>query len=128
MTVIAVVLAVTAGLVLLLGYAWTQGQPSTTTSEPSSSAPPAAVDAAHAALHLLGEECAPDAEPPADVAVAVDTIASFAGRYPKGRFPIDDETGTSVSLLLVARNALIDCAPAEAARLDALLPVELRQR
>ncbi len=48
------------------------------------------------------------------IASDVDIIIAFSARYPVGRFPIDDETATASSLLLVTLEAGKDCAPAEA--------------
>lgn len=94
--------------------------------EPVSSAPAAAIQAAHDALHHIGSECGASVAAPPNVDADVSTITGFARRYPVGRFPIDDETGTAVSLLLVTRQALEDCAPAKAELVDRLLPLELQ--
>ncbi|MFF4728744.1 hypothetical protein ACFY3M_25990 [Streptomyces mirabilis] len=47
-------------------------------------------------------------------------------RYPDARFPIDDETGTTLSLLLVTRQSMRDCAPALAVHVDRALPSDYR--
>jgi hypothetical protein len=86
---------------------------------PISTAPPAAVQVAHHALHDIGAECIKPTPDLQTITADVDSIISFAKRYPVGRFPIDDETATASSLLLVTREAVNDCAPAEAERLDA---------
>ena len=131
-----ILVAVGAGLVLVALLTWAAMSPPADirdaagslppSPEPLSSAPAAEIQAAHDALHHIGTECAAPGDSGPDVASDVTTITEFATRYPVGRFPIDDESGTSVSLLLVTRQALEDCAPAEAARVNALLPSELR--
>lgn len=90
--------------------------------------PTAEVDVAHQALHDLGDACAQQ-EPsrsPSAVSQATESLLRFATRHPDGRFPIDDETGTTLSLLLVVRDELSTCAPELRPRVDALLPPEFR--
>ena len=134
LTVAAAVLAVTVILaaVLLRSVAAPSSPvavvPSAQPPEPSSSAPPAAVQQIHDALHGLGDQCEPvrsDRSKPS-INRDVTTILAFAQRYPEGRFPIDDETGSVLSLLLVARDALRSCEPAEAARVNKALPPGFR--
>ena len=55
-------------------------------------------------------------------------IVSFARRHPHAQFPIDDEQGTTLSLLLVAREALGPCSPAAAQTANELLPTEYQSR
>lgn len=86
---------------------------------PTSTAPLAEVEAVHDALHEIGELCAASDPDLAAIALDIDRIISFSQRYPVGRFPIDDETATASSLLLVTRYAVKDCAPDEVDRLDA---------
>ena len=88
---------------------------------PSSTAPPADVQVVHDALHDIGAECLKSSPDFAMITMNVDSIIAFTERYPVGRFPIDDETATAVSLLVVAREATKDCAPTEATRLAALI-------
>lgn len=88
---------------------------------PTSSATPVDVQEIHDALHDIGAECL-KTEPSVDIIRSdVDLIIAFAARYPVGRFPIDDETATASSLLLIAREAVKMCAPAEMQRIDAAL-------
>jgi hypothetical protein len=132
----AVVAAAGTGAVLLALLVWAAMSPPAGVRDAAGSLPPspeptvsataAEIQAAHDALHHIGEECAAPGDTSPDVATDVATITAFAARYPVGRFPIDDETGTAVSLLLVTRQALEGCAPEEAARVAALLPPELR--
>jgi hypothetical protein len=102
--------------------------PNAQSPEPTSSAPPAEIERLHDALHDLGDQCEPvrsdRSKPSIDRDVA--TILAFARRYPEGRFPIDDETGSVLSLLLVARDTLRPCEPAAAARVNRALPSEFR--
>lgn len=86
---------------------------------PTSTAPPADVQAVHDALHDIGTQCLTTNPNLEAIATDVDRIIAFAQRYPVGRFPIDDETATASSLLLVTREAVKDCSPAEVDRLDA---------
>ena len=86
---------------------------------PTSTAPTADVQVIHNALHDIGAQCL-EATPNLGIIESdVDLIIAFSARYPVGRFPIDDETATASSLLLVTRDAVKDCAPAEVERLDA---------
>lgn len=85
---------------------------------PTSTAPPADVQVIHTALHDIGAQCL-KANPDLDIIDSdVDLIIAFAIRFPVGRFPIDDETATASSLLLVTREAVKSCAPAEVGKLD----------
>lgn len=95
---------------------------------PERTAPPASARQIHRALHGLGKICKPDdttvrtarARPP------VKAILSFARRYPNVSFAIDDETGTTVTLLMVTREALRTCAPSLMAQVNQSLPPEYR--
>lgn len=89
----------------------------------------AEVDDVHAVLHRLEKTCARSRSSPAartrldrDVA----TILAFSRAYPEARFQIDDESGRTLSLLLVAREATRRCVPEASARLDAALPERYR--
>lgn len=92
-----------------------------TTFGPTSTAPTDAVQAIHDALHDIGTECRAARPDFGAITADVDSIIAFAERYPIGRFPIDDETATVASLLLVTKEATNDCAPADAARIEASL-------
>ena len=92
-----------------------------TTFGPTSTAPPDAVQAVHDALHDIGTKCRAARPDFAAITADVDSIVAFAERYPIGRFPIDDETATAASLLLVTKEATNDCAPADAARIEAAI-------
>ena len=97
-----------------------------TMPRPEQTAPPSAVRPVHRALHALGRLCASEkrtgqaqlAQPP------VTVIIAFARRYPNVSFPIHAETGTTLSLLFVARDSVRSCAPSLAARVERLIPSE----
>jgi len=82
----------------------------------------------HRALHDIGEKCSASAEDVKrpDVGSSVRVILGFARKYPEGRFPIDDETGSALSLLLVTKDELDTCSPRHAARVARELPPDLR--
>jgi hypothetical protein len=88
---------------------------------PASTAVPGDVDAAHQALHSLGDQCRSAAPDSGAILASVDAIAGFALRYPVGRFPIDDESATADSLLRVTRETLTGCAPDQLVRVDQAL-------
>jgi hypothetical protein len=88
---------------------------------PTSKAPAGAVQIIHAALHDIGAQCLKTPPDLRAIASDVDLIIAFSQRYPVGRFPIDDETATASSLLIVTRQAIKDCAPENAARVNAQL-------
>ena len=97
-----------------------------TIPRPDAIAPGAAVEPVHRALHVLGRVCRPgantDQAPRATRAVSV--ILQFARRYPSVSFPLHDETGTTLSLLFVARSQVQSCAPQLTARVERLIPRE----
>ncbi|AWK76806.1 hypothetical protein CBI38_35960 (plasmid) [Rhodococcus oxybenzonivorans] len=57
--------------------------------------------------------CAPDTDEAAQRRIEsdVDLLVAFARAYPDASFPIDDETGRSLGLLLIARKEMQVCAP-----------------
>ena len=85
---------------------------------PTSAATAGEIEVAHVALHEIGAQCLADDPDLGVIAEDVDRIIEFSQRFPIGRFPIDDETATASSLLLIAREAVKSCAPAEADRID----------
>jgi hypothetical protein len=91
-------------------------------------APATEVQPVHDALHDIDDQCKPGAVggDQSRLARDADVILAFAQRHPSASFPIDDETGRTLSLLLVTRQALRDCAPAVAARADSALPAQFR--
>lgn len=103
---------------------------SSQTPQPTSKALPQEVNRLHQALHSIAHECQKQ-EPARSfprIDRDVDIILSFARRYPEGRFAIDGETGSALSLLLATHDDLRTCAPKAAGRLNRALPVEFRQR
>ena len=85
-------------------------------------APAQEIDVAHSALHAIGDQCRESDPDRAVIATSVEAIIDFARRYPEGRFAIDDETATATTLLVVTRDAVIDCAPWEVPAIDAEIP------
>lgn len=122
---LAVVALVTAGLTWPRGGGARSGTTNTNPTTP----PPAAVRRVHAVLHHIGHTCKPSIGTRAqhELMGDVQTLVAFAHRYPAARFRIDDENAQTVSLLLVARQALQTCAPAAAAAANRALPVDLRR-
>ncbi|MBP0456040.1 hypothetical protein [Streptomyces montanisoli] len=92
-------------------------------------APTPQVRPVHQALHDIGAKCPPDAGSSSATSLTrdVDRILAFAHAYPHARFAVDDETGSTLSLLLVTRQAMRTCAPAEAGRVNQALPVAYRE-
>ena len=98
-----------------------------TLPRPEATAPTAAVRPVHRALHALGRLCGSDAvsaEASSQARRPVMVILEFAHRYPNVSFPVHDETGTTLSLLFVARNEVRACAPMLAAQVERSIPPE----
>lgn len=97
-----------------------------TIPRPEETAPAAAVKPIHRALHTLGKVCRPGAGTgqAAQARRPVSVILEFAREYPNVSFPLHDETGTTLSLLFVARNEVQSCAPALTAQVERLIPAE----
>ena len=104
----------------------TQSPQNVTLPRPEETAPAAAVMPIHRALHTLGRVCRPGAvtDQASRARRPVAVILHFARRYPSVSFPVHDETGTTLSLLFVARNEVQSCAPALTARVERLIPPE----
>ena len=93
-----------------------------------SRAPESEVRDVHEALHDLGDTCAErDARSSAAVERPVSVILDFARRRPNARFEIDDESGSSLALLLVLQDELRTCAPSLLPRVQEVLPPEQRR-
>lgn len=94
----------------------------------NATAPAADVARIRTALHDMGARCHPgiDTATKHRIDGDVDQLITFARRYPNARFSIDDETGSSVDLLLIAATEMRTCAPAAAARANLELPAQLR--
>jgi len=96
--------------------------------EPKRSAPAGRVDEVHRALHALGRACRPSS---ADRSVdgvrrPVAVMLRFARGYPNAGFRVDDESGSTFSLLVVLRNELETCDPTLVPAVEDLLPAEFR--
>jgi hypothetical protein len=104
------------------------GTPTPQAPRPEEQAPEEQAQNVHRALHAIGTICesrAPRGRT-ARVRRHVDTILDFARRYPSVSFPIDDETGTTVSLLIVVRDGVRTCAPSLTGKVNAALPEQYR--
>lgn len=135
MVAAAVVVAGMVAAVVMIAISYRQPSrvsddgPPPLASVPTANTPAQAeVQPIHDALHDIAARCRPGAvaDDPARVTRDTDVIRSFARRHPDVAFPIDDERGTTLSLLLVTRQALADCSPALAAAVDEELPTEYR--
>ncbi|PZQ91451.1 MAG: hypothetical protein DI534_00190 [Leifsonia xyli] len=121
-------------VVLLSGVVGQDSSPSTEgdlwvgegTFGPVSSADPEDIQVAHESLHAIGAECLRTDPNPDVIDSSVNAIVDFARRFPVGRFPIDDETATGETLLLVTRSAVTTCAPWAVSTIDAELPGDMR--
>lgn len=128
---VAVVLLV---LVLVVGVDRdSPDQPVTTPSSqnvtiprPEETAPAGAVKPVHRALHSLGRVCrrGGGTDRASRARRPVTVILDFARRFPNVSFPVHDETGTTLSLLFVARDEVQDCAPALTVQVERLIPAE----
>jgi hypothetical protein len=95
---------------------------------PAVTPPVGQVRPVHEALHDIDATCRAKGQSGEQTSLArdADTVIAFSRRYPDARFPIDDETGTTLSLLLVTRQGLRDCAPVLTARVNQALPLDFR--
>jgi hypothetical protein len=123
-----------AGLIVLHATKPSPGDDATAVLQ-GSSAPPTfptipegEVQVMHRALHGVGETCAQAAPARSQATLDRDVtvLLDFARRHPQGQFAIDDETGTSLSLLLVLRQDLGTCDPAAVPLVESLLPPSFR--
>jgi hypothetical protein len=91
---------------------------------PTQTAPAGEAQQVHAALHDIGDWCrtTPSRRAQTRLDHDADLILTFARRYPEATFPIDDETGRALTLLMTTRQALSTCSPAAAARVGRALP------
>ena len=130
-------LLVVLGSLIILVSGPTSDEPATTPRaeitpytlpSPTQQPPRRRVDDVHDALHALGRACDTSAErrDPSDVRRAVDSIVAFATEFPSAGFRIDDEPGTTLALLIVARHELRSCAPSLMPRVQQLIPQEYR--
>lgn len=96
--------------------------------KPTQFPPRARVEASHSALHAMGRACKQPlaTRDPASVRRPVEVMARFARDYPNGGFTIDDEPGTTLSLLVVLRYELQSCEPTLVPEVEELLPERFR--
>lgn len=94
---------------------------------PLSSAGAEDVQVAHDALHEIGEQCLKPEPDRSAIEASVDSILEFSRNFPTGRFPIDEETATATTLLVVTRDAVENCAAWAVPEVEAELPAELRR-
>ncbi len=120
--------ALAAGLVLLVsGCAVAEED---TPPEATASVPRATESAMHEALHRLDRLCRRPEVNGAALRLITTTALDLHRRYPVDRrytLQIDDEQGTSLSVLLVVRDTLRTCDARQAARIDAVLPNRIRR-
>lgn len=96
--------------------------------KPTQFPPRARVEASHRALHAMGRACKQPLETrdPALVRRALEAMEQFAREYPNGGFTMDDEPGTTLSLLVVLRYELQGCEPTLVPEVEELLPERFR--
>ena len=103
----------------------TQSPQNVTIPRPEETAPAGAFKPVHRAPHTLGRVCGGSGTGQASQAWRpVTVILDFARQYPKVSFQVHDETGTTLSLLFVARNEVQSCASALTAQVEGLIPPE----
>lgn len=91
---------------------------------------PAAVQRdVHVRVHDLARICRRRGPNRAALARTTATFIRYFERYPSQRFrmQIDDEQGSTLSALLVLRHALRRCSQPLAARVDEVLPADIRR-
>lgn len=95
---------------------------------PTQHPPRARVDSVHRALHALGRACQTPVQQrdPRTVRRPLDLIEAFAMDFPAGGFRVDDEPGTTLSLLFVVWDELKSCDPSLAPEVEKLIPSDYR--
>lgn len=104
------------------------GTAESTLPTPTQFPPRARVEEAHRALHAMGRACETpgSTRDPAAVARPVEVMERFARDFPDGGFTIDDEPGSTLSLLVVLRYELQTCDPSLVVSVERLLPPRYR--
>ena len=104
------------------------GTAESTLPTPTQFPPQARVEEVHRALHAMGRACkAPiSTRKPDAVRGPVQTMEQFARDFPNGGFTMDDEPGSTLSLLVVLRYELRDCDPSLVPGAEDLLPERFR--
>lgn len=99
-----------------------------TLPSPTQHPPRGRVETAHQALHALGRGCeTPLAQrKPRAVSEPLKVIETFATDFPGGGFTVDDESGTTLALLLVVWNQLKTCEPSLVPQIERLIPAQYR--
>lgn len=86
--------------------------------------------AIHAELERVTRACSAKGRGRAGGATTkdVERLLAFRRRYPAQRFALEagGETGTMLSVLLIARAALVRCSPAGVEAIDRVLPARIR--
>lgn len=102
------------------------GSPTPMAPRPEEQAPKNESRRVHRALHAIGRICesGDTSERTALVRPQIETILGFARRFPDVSFPIDDETGSTVALLIVTRDGVRTCAPSLMGKVNGALPPE----
>ena len=80
----------------------------------------------HRALHALDRACKHPERGTHALRGPLRIIETFATKHPTAGFAIDDETGTTLAMLIVVRSELEGCAPALLPRVNALIPERYR--
>lgn len=95
---------------------------------PTQHPPQRRVDDAHKALHALGRACETPMlnRNPKHVRKPLDVIEQFATDYPGGGFAMDDESGSTLALLVVVWDELKGCDLAYVPEVEKLIPARYR--
>lgn len=85
--------------------------------------------AIHDGLERIGRACDGKAQRARIASSEVRRLLAFRRRYPTQRFALErgGESGTMLSVLLVARSELVGCYPAGANAIDRVLPPSVRR-
>lgn len=91
--------------------------------------PAADVRFVHQTFHRLPRFCRPARADRQRLSAVTARFVQLYRRYPADRYgmQIDDEAGTMLSAILVLRDELSRCSPPHAARIDPVLPAEVRR-
>ena len=132
---LAVVTAVAVGTVRVLEHTLAPGRTDVTSSPRPFAELPSATETlderhgepAHRALHSLGRACRRKPAPRRQgVEQPLRAIVRFVARHPSAQFPVDDEAGSTLTLLFVVRDELLTCAPSLVGGIDRLIPEPYR--
>lgn len=124
----AVVVAVAAAAAGC-GGAGTPREASPPPSDPRSAMPAGVERYVHETFHRLPGSCARGRADRRQLDRTTARFIELYRRYPADRFRmrIDDESGTTLSAILVLRDELARCSPRHAARIDPILPPTVRR-